>query len=79
MSRPQRLIADVPAEWQRDGIRTLVIEEDPSSRGWFFFLHERWPGPDKADYWHESREDAIHHAESVWGVSADSWREVADE
>jgi hypothetical protein len=77
MTQSQRIVANVPAERQRGGIRWLVIEADCG--GWFLFLHDEWPGPCKWDHFLASREDALAVAESEYGVGADNWRDVDDE
>lgn len=77
MTHSQHLIAEVPAERQRDGIRWLVIEADCG--GWFLSLHDEWPGPCKWHHWYHSREDILSDAERIWGVSPGSWRDAGAE
>jgi hypothetical protein len=71
-----RLVAGVPAEFQRDGIRFLSLVHDvDETDGWYLMMHEAQDDDSKFDSWHEAEADAREEALEDWGVTPGMWVE----
>ena len=70
-----RRVAPVPKEFEKQGIRWVVIESDAEeSGGVFIFLHSSLDQPCEFDDWYETMEIAETEALRGWGVGPNSWR-----
>jgi hypothetical protein len=69
-----RRIASVDLQFQEQGIRWIVLEEDRSdSGGVFLYLHQDLNEACLYDYWFETIEQAEQHAFNRWGISKEDW------
>ncbi len=74
MEVSMRLIAQIPADFQWDGIGWLVLEEDRcDTRGAFLYFHKSLAEESEYDNWYENIEKAQTDAESRWGISKHDW------
>jgi hypothetical protein len=67
--------AQISSEFQKQGLKWLVLEDDPlGTGGWFIYLHESLEAPCKFDNWYESEDLALSHAEQIWNVKPEDWQ-----
>ena len=74
------LYSPVPIEYQREGIKFLVLERDPCGGiGWFIYLHKSLEEPCFADEWYEDKSQAENVAVLSYGVTPVMWKPLNSE
>jgi len=74
------LYSPIPVEYQEQGIKYLVLEQDPCDGiGWFLYLHDSLEKPCRFDIWRESKSMAEKTALSTYGVTPDMWKPLVSE
>lgn len=64
MNTNQKWITNVPKQFQKQGVRFLVLEEDKEdTKGWFLFGHRDLDEGSIFDSWHAKLEEAKMEAE----------------
>jgi hypothetical protein len=67
-------IASVPIEFQKDGIKWLILEHGiDTSKGYFLYLHESLDEEATYDEWYGTLEKAENAAKSDWGIEKEDW------
>ena len=56
--------------------RWLILESDQKSGGFILYVHEGLKHPSTHDQWYSTLEEAVQQAESQFGVTATSWKDM---
>lgn len=69
-------MSKLTATVQRSEIKSLILEFDPASEGWFLY---GYTGDDHTspavEIWHMTKEDALAQAKDDYGIGALDWNE----
>jgi len=70
----ERKFAKVPIEFQRNGIKVVVLEYDSEdTKGYFLYLHETLEEEATFDEWYETIDIAVKAAKIHWGIAPKDW------
>jgi hypothetical protein len=70
-----RFYASVPSEYQRQGIKFLVLEYDAlDTKGWYLFLHASMEEGCLYDNWYENKKSAEYSARIYYNITHDMWK-----